>query len=128
MKDIKFKDSKRGYWVLFSLAALMIFLDGFVTTPIALVCIDGAYEANLWHKNFSNAFGVKYFFYSTPISILLLFVLTQGMEKLSYDWLKKSKKYFRRYHWPTYLLLLFVILLFGSVVINNVEVITHGIR
>lgn len=126
-KSKQIRDSKKWYWVLFVIASFMIFMDGFVTTPIALVCIDGAYEANLWHRHFSDALGVKYFFYSTPISILVLFLLSQGVEKISYEWLKKHPKQFSRYHWPAYVLFLIVILLFGSVVINNFEVISHGI-
>jgi len=126
-KKKKWVDSKRWYWILFIVAALFIFLDGMVTTPIALVCIDGAYEANLWHRHWSEGLGVKYFFYSTPISILILFVLSQGVEKLSYEWLKKHPKHVRYYHWPVYILFAITIALFGSVVINNYGVIANGI-
>lgn len=126
MKNIK--DSKKWYWILFAIAALMIFLDGFVTTPIALTCVSGAYEANAWHRTWSDAFGVQYFFYSTPITILILFILSQGAEKLSYDWLQKQPKWFKHRHWPSYVLFCIIIVLFSSVVISNFEVITNGIR
>jgi membrane-anchored glycerophosphoryl diester phosphodiesterase (GDPDase) len=123
----KWKDTKKWYWVLFIIAAFLMFLDGMVTTPIALVCVDGAYEANIWHRYWSDSLGVQYFFYSTPITVLFLFLLSQGVEKISYEWLKKHPHQLHRYHWPAYALFIVTILLFGSVVVSNFGVISHGI-
>ena len=127
-KNKLWKDSKKPFWILFGILAFMIFMDGMVTTPIALVCVDDAYEANLWHQQWSNTMGVKYFYLSGPIIVFFFLFALYGVDAISY---KVSKKFFPRYirfyHWTAYLLTAVLIIGFGSTVINNFEVILHGI-
>jgi len=122
----EFKDRKWPFYVMFAIAAFMIFLDGMVTTPIALVCIEGATEINTWHAHWANSFGVSYFFFSTPITILLLFVMGRGVDDIARSILK-DKSIYKYYHYAAYALFALVILTFGAVVINNYGIISHGI-
>ena len=129
VEHVNKSNTSKYFYILFSIAAFMILLDGAVTTPIALVCIDGAYETNLIYQQWNDVMGVKYFFYLAPLIILLVFVIGRGLERIAYDLFKKSNdvSVLMLYRWPAYLFLLLVILIFTMTVINNVEIISGGI-
>lgn len=115
-------------WILFIIAAVCIMLDGYITTPIALA--TGATEMNIWHNHFYQAFGVNYFYWFTPFSVILLFFLTLGIDIIAFTlyWNHTSDKQVSNvYSWVTWIFLCFVILVFSATVINNVGVIINGI-
>lgn len=116
--------------ILYIIAAIMIFVDGFITTPIA-ISFANAYEANIWHQHWYNVFGISYFFIITPIAILMLYIFTRGLDVIIYQYSKNNEKLQRKnkdLRWITAVWLILIALLFFSAVIRNVEVIINGIR
>jgi len=67
------------YWFL--PVAILIILDGMITTPIALYLIDGAQESNQCHAQVYDKIGIIYFFIQPPFAILIIYLVFVGFEQ-----------------------------------------------
>jgi len=133
MKKIQKKNNLIYFHVFFLIAATMIFFDG-MTTFFALTLIPGTYEVNLWNRHWSSGnLGPTYFLISTPLKIAFIYFVARGLDVVSLEVVnfKKIEVLFPGisvyYHIPAYTWLIIIAFISGSVVIDNMGVIVHGI-
>ena len=118
--NINQKTAKIPFWILFGLASFITFFD-LIFTYFFLKNNPIAHEGNPVHAYFVGIFGLEYFLFMIPISLLTLY----GIIKLG-GWAVKRIDKKTQINGKNYIALIIILLTFPNVLINEIFTILFG--
>lgn len=118
--DINQGTAKIPFWGLYALVAAITLFD-LVFTYTFLSSNPGAYEANPVHAYLSGVFGLEYFLFLIPLSLVVLY----GITKLG-AWAIRCVDKHTEINGENYMAVILILLTFPNVLLNELSIILFG--
>jgi hypothetical protein len=118
--DVNQRTAKMPFWVLYVLAAAITVFD-LVFTYSFLGSNREAYEANPVHECFAGVFGLEYFLFLVPVSLVAIY----GIAKVG-GWAIRHVDKDSEINGENYMAVVVILLTFPNVLLNEVFLVLFG--
>ena len=118
--DINQRTARMPFWVLYGLAAAISLFD-LIFTYTFLSSNPGAHEGNPVHAYFAGVFGLEYFLFLIPVSLVAFY----GVAKFG-GWAIRRLDKQTEINGENYMAVILILITFPNVLLNEITIILFG--